>query len=170
MASDEKDLLNREIENANEGTMAELLALPVLDAFVKEVLRIATPATGMLRKLNQDAELCGHKLSAGTILTLPYGTLMYNPDVFEDPHTFTVHRFLNKSAQDLKKHAYSYLPFGIGPRQCIGMNLARLEIKIFMFELLKSYVVIKSNKPSKFVGWPSLVFKPSVKILPIKEQ
>ncbi|ORY52904.1 cytochrome P450 [Rhizoclosmatium globosum] len=169
MSQEEKDLLNDEIERADGSNMAELLALPVLDAFLKEVLRMATPATGMFRKLNQDVEFLGHHVPAGTVLTLPFGTLMHNPDVFEDPHTFTIHRFLNKSAQDLKKHAYNYLPFGLGPHQCLGMNLARLEIKIFIFELLKSYAVVKSNMPSEFVGFPALIFKPKVKVFPVNE-
>ncbi|KAJ3295180.1 hypothetical protein HDU79_009752 [Rhizoclosmatium sp. JEL0117] len=168
MDHDETDLLIQEIARADGSHMAELLALPILDAFVKEVLRMATPATGMFRKLNQDVELLDHHVPAGTVLTLPFGTLMYNPDVFDDPHTFTIHRFLNKSAQDLKKHSYAYQPFGLGPHQCLGMNLARLEIKIFIFELLKSYAVVKSNTPSEFVGFPVLAFKPTVKIFPVQ--
>ncbi|ORY52903.1 cytochrome P450 [Rhizoclosmatium globosum] len=170
MAPEEKEMLLREIEDVDGTNMTELLALPVLDAFMKEVLRMAAPATAILRKLNQDADILGHVVPSGSVLMLPYGALSYNPDVFPEPNKFNIARFLDLSAQDAKKQAYAYSPFGLGARQCLGMHLARLELKIFMFQLLKSFVVLKSDIPSVIEGFPVMMVKPQVKVLSVLEK
>ncbi|KAJ3118987.1 hypothetical protein HK100_000510, partial [Physocladia obscura] len=122
--------------------------LPVLDAFVKEVLRIKSPVSTVLRKTNMDVDLGGHFLPKDTVVAAYIGGMGYNQAVFPDPSIFKLSRFLESTAGEKSAQLHSYVPFGAGPRLCLGMALARLEIKIFMTQFITGFVALKGSKAS----------------------
>ncbi|KJX97037.1 cytochrome P450 like protein [Zymoseptoria brevis] len=87
---------------------------------------------------------CGrtYHLPSGTIVGLSPSTLHFNPAVFPDPQSFQPQRWLNPSSEMLR----DWIPFGIGPRQCIARNLAVIELELAVKAIVRSGV-LNNAKP-----------------------
>ncbi|KAK8092844.1 hypothetical protein PG999_014431 [Apiospora kogelbergensis] len=109
-------------------TDAQVRELPYLAMVIEETLRLypAVPAA-LPRVVPPDApELCGHRLPAGAIVTMSAYCLHRDPDAFPDPERFWPERWQNPT----KRMKDVFLPFGGGSRVCLGLHLARLEIRL----------------------------------------
>ena len=71
------------------------------------------------------------------VSNIPTYVLHHDPEVWNKPQEFNPDNFSPKAKQ--KRDPYSYLPFGTGPRQCIGMRLALLEIKQGLFKIMQRF-------------------------------
>ncbi|KAJ3106696.1 hypothetical protein HDU97_005848 [Phlyctochytrium planicorne] len=122
-----------------------LNSLPILDAFVKEVLRIAPPAASTFKQTTEDVDLePGKKLKKGTLLLLPILANHYQEDIYPQPEKFRFSRFLTDEVD--KKHPLDYIPFGSGPRLCLGMQLARTEVKMILVEVMRNFNIVKGGE------------------------
>eukprot|EP00741_Cyanophora_paradoxa_P017336 tig00020961_g16746.t1 len=112
----------------------ELDRLPYLDAVVKECLRLYPPFPLLQREAQLDDELEGHAIPAGTqVYVIPW--LMHrHPRLWPEPHAFKPERFLGGPPP----HPTAYLPFGRGPRMCVGSQLATIEMKLVAIALLRA--------------------------------
>ncbi|CAN6994642.1 unnamed protein product [Brassica rapa subsp. trilocularis] len=100
---------------------------------VRETMRLSPPIFGSFRKAVVDINYGGFTIPKGwKVLWTTYGT-HYNPEIFEDPMSFNPSRF-DKAVQ-----AYTYLPFGGGPRLCAGHQLAKVSILVFLHFVVTSY-------------------------------
>jgi len=72
------------------------------------------------------------------------GGLHYDERFFAEPTKFVPERFAPEEKQKLP--SYCYLPFGVGPRNCIGMRLAQMEVKLVLVHLVRNYVIKPSPK------------------------
>jgi cytochrome P450 len=128
ISPEELSLLQTEILSLPAGPIPEqaISSLPVLDAFMKEALRKYTPVAATIKEILQPSEVNGTHLPAGTLLTIPLSANHYNEEMFPDPTEFRLTRFFKESAD--KKYPMGFLPFSIGSRMCLGMNLAKLEV------------------------------------------
>ena len=138
-----------------------MTALPYLDAFFKELLRWCAPIRAMQRRLTQDIEYDSFDLPADQSITLTYSNVMTDPANFPNPTHFDPERFLPNRAED-KKFRGAYVPFGGGVRQCLGMGLAKLEIKVFLVHLLRRYEV--RGESFERVNLPVQFLKPCVSV------
>ncbi|KAM0062665.1 putative (+)-abscisic acid 8'-hydroxylase [Helianthus debilis subsp. tardiflorus] len=100
---------------------------------VSETLRRATILPWYSRKAAQDFEINGYSIKKGWSVNLDVVSIHHDPQVFADPHKFDPSRF------DDPLRSFSFLGFGNGPRMCPGMNLAKLEISIFIHHLVCRY-------------------------------
>lgn len=92
---------------------------------VQEAMRLYPPVWILPRKALADDEVGGYHVPAGAdVLICPY-TLHRRPDSWDDPERFDPGRFDPTNRDD--RHRYSYIPFGAGPRVCVGSNLGMLE-------------------------------------------
>lgn len=98
---------------------------------VEEILRYHSPVTGFVRTAMQDTEIGGQKIAKGEHVYMLYGAANRDPDIFDDPETFDITRFT--------KTTKTHLAFGRGPHICIGMALARLEMRILLEELIPRF-------------------------------
>ncbi|KAK3096229.1 hypothetical protein FSP39_024728 [Pinctada imbricata] len=93
----------------------------------------------------------------------------YNKDVWgEDPQKFIPERFLPENKA--KRHPLAWLPFGGGPRSCVGLRLAQLEGKMTVIRLLKKYSFIPSPKqriPLKIVEGATILPEDGVNVLAV---
>lgn len=106
--------------------------LPLLQAVIHEVLRLAPPVTvAENRMLTADVELLGSALPAGTTLTPSIFLAHRNSDQFPNPNRFCPRRFLGVHVP-----ARHYFPFGGGTRYCLGNQLAQLEIRMITAAVL----------------------------------
>jgi cytochrome P450 len=117
-------------------TVDQLAKLPLLDAVVKESMRVLPPVPMHPRLVAEETELAGHRLVPGTELFLSIFHMHHDPDLFEQPE-----RFLPDRWSRIKPSPYEYNPFSAGPRMCIGASFATMEIKIVLATLLQQFRV-----------------------------
>jgi cytochrome P450 len=111
--------------------------MPLLDMAVQETLRLYPPAWIGPRRAAVDFEFAGHRVPAGLPVNYSSWASHRLPDVFEDPHEFRPERFAPERRAELPKGAY--IPFGGGPRICIGMRFGELEIRAIAAAILDRY-------------------------------
>jgi len=115
-------------------TTEQLSRLPLLDAVVKESLRILPPVPLHPRFISEPCELGGYHLPAYSEIFLSIYNLHHDPDLFPDPETFLPSRWAT-----IKPSTFEYNPFGAGPRMCIGAAFATMEIKIALAMILQRF-------------------------------
>jgi cytochrome P450 len=92
---------------------------------VEEMIRWTTPVAQFSRTATRDYTLRGQHIAEGDTMALFYAAANFDEAVFEDPFSFRVNRKPNR-----------HLAFGTGPHQCLGLLLARLEMRIFFAQLI----------------------------------
>ncbi len=100
-----------------------------IKTFVEEVLRVEAPVQGLPRLVTRDTDLGGYPLKEGDMLMLRYGAANRDERQFEDPDDVNVDR----------QKAGLQMAFGSGVHHCIGAPLARQELNIGFFELMKHF-------------------------------
>ncbi|QIE55188.1 cytochrome P450 [Pikeienuella piscinae] len=116
---------------------AHLPALTYVGQVLEEAMRLYPPAAFLARIALDDDRLCGRPIAAGDILMLPIYALHRHHMLWDDPDAFDPDRFAPEAAKS--RHRYQYLPFGAGPRICIGMGFALMEAKLILATLLAKW-------------------------------
>jgi cytochrome P450 len=111
-------------------TAADLSRLPYLRLILDESLRLFPPAWIIGRRAIADDVLGGYHVPAGTVIAICIYTLHRHPAFWEQPDLFDPERFTPERSANRKR--YAYIPFSIGPRQCIGSNFALLEASLIL--------------------------------------
>jgi cytochrome P450 len=119
---------------------ADLPALARTRAVLDESLRLYPPAWVVSRRAVADDEIDGVAVPAGTLVIISPWLLHRRPDVFAEPEAFRPDRFLGDAARTVPRGAY--LPFGAGPRLCIGRDFALVESVLVLAELLRDHAVL----------------------------
>jgi cytochrome P450 len=115
-------------------TAADLPQLSLTRRVIDEVVRIYPPVWLISRRATRDTELGGYPLPAGTLICISPWTLHRNPAYWPDPERFDPDRFL--PAAVAARHGHAYLPFGGGPRVCIGRAFALTEAALVLATIL----------------------------------
>jgi cytochrome P450 len=92
---------------------------------VEEFVRVFPPVVALGRYVTQDVELGGHQFTKGDFVLINYAAASRDPSAVEDPTRI-----------DIDRESVVHTAFGVGPHRCIGSNLARLELRIALEELL----------------------------------
>lgn len=109
-------------------------SLDYLDRVLCEVLRLYTPGFLVHRRCNETCTVNGITIPSGVDVFMPPYVLHRDPALWSNPEKFDPNRF---SPENRATHVpYSYMPFGMGPRQCIGFRFALLEMKTAMVKIL----------------------------------
>jgi cytochrome P450 len=130
--------LRAEVAKVLDGTppsAADLARLPYLDAVIQEGLRLRPPAWSINRSPFEPFTLDGYTFPAGTPLIVSPWILHRDPATWADAQVFRPERWLDGSTQNLPRGAYC--PFGMGPRICIGMPLAEMEMRLVLATILQ---------------------------------
>ncbi|NWR75627.1 CP3A9 protein, partial [Centropus unirufus] len=114
-----------------------LMKMEYLEMALNETLRLFPIGGRIERTCKKDVEINGVTIPKGTIVMIPPYTLHRDPEYWPNPEEFRPERFSkdNKEAID----PYTYLPFGAGPRNCIGMRFALLTLKVAAVVLLQRF-------------------------------
>ncbi|XP_063068907.1 thromboxane-A synthase-like [Engraulis encrasicolus] len=113
--------------------------LKYMDMVVSEALRMYPPALRFSRTVEEDCVINGQFLPKGATLEIPAAYLHYDPEHWPEPEKFIPERFTAEAKAD--RHPFVYLPFGAGPRSCVGMRLAQLEMKMALVLIMQRYTV-----------------------------
>lgn len=111
--------------------------LGYLDQVISEVLRLCSPAFNLVRGCEEEAVYKGIRFPKGVEVNIPLYVLHRDPQVWENPLEFNPENFSPEAKE--KRNPYSYMPFGTGPRHCIGMRFALLEIKLALVKVLQRF-------------------------------
>ena len=116
-------------------TVADLPALPLIRRIVDEALRLYPPAALLSRTARKADRLCGRDILPGDTVMLPIYALHRHHTHWPNPDAFDPDRFLDPKAIP----RFAYLPFGDGPRICIGASFALQETVIILATLLARF-------------------------------
>ncbi|KAI1379517.1 cytochrome P450 [Hypoxylon crocopeplum] len=119
--------------------------LPYLNRVIDETLRLYGAASGGLPRVvpAEGGSLVGHYIPSGVVVSTQNYTIHRDETIFRDPEKFDPSRWENPSTE--AKNAF--MPFGIGPRTCIGLNLARMELRLCVALFFRAFPTVKlSNK------------------------
>lgn len=98
---------------------------------VDEAMRLYPPAHTVVRRAAEDTELLGYPVAKGRIVAVNIWGIHHRPSLWPNPSEFSPHRFQHSRAgaeRSRRGSGYSHLPFGGGPRACIGEHLAMAEL------------------------------------------
>lgn len=115
-------------------SLEQLGRLPLLDRVVKESLRLMPPASLLVRQSTAPFELGGFALPAGTTIFLSPFITHRMPEHWDAPQAFRPERW-----ERTDPSIYAYLPFGAGPRMCIGTTFALMEIKLALAMIVQRF-------------------------------
>ena len=117
----------------------DLPRVPYLKQVVQESMRIYPPAWGYSRRSEHEEEFGDFVLPAKSFVDVITYALHRHREFWPDPERFDPDRFSPERSQD--RHSYCYLPFGAGPRTCIGASMAMLEIQLVLVQILQRFKV-----------------------------
>jgi cytochrome P450 len=106
-------------------------------AVVQEAMRLYPPAPNTGRLATGPDTVLNHRIDAGAIVVICIWALHRNPALWPDPQRFDPARFSPDAVAG--RHRYAYVPFGGGPRACLGALFARLEATVAMAALVRAY-------------------------------
>ena len=121
--------------NGRPATVADIPRLPFIRQIIDETLRLYPPAAFLFRTARADDMLCGQQIRPGDTMMLPIYALHRNHLHWRDPDRFDPSRFDGTMPYD----RFAYLPFGGGPRICIGAAFALQEAVIILASLLARF-------------------------------
>lgn len=128
----------KEIKNLpDDFKLTDLDKFPYLDMVINESLRMLPPIWILSRETKNSDVIDGMIIPKGSIVVCAPYFLHHRKDIWENPGEFNPLRFA--PAEEAKRPKNSFLPFGLGPRACIGEMVARMEIKTFIIMFLKKY-------------------------------
>lgn len=146
-ACEEKMLV--EIDNVTAGqplTPEHIAQLVYTKQVFSEAMRLYPPAPIITRTALRDFQLGDFLIPEGTVLFVPIYAVHHHASIWPDPQTFDPDRFLPDAVK--ARHRYAYMPFGAGPRVCIGNAFAVMEaVAILAVILQRMRLVSVDQKP-----------------------
>jgi cytochrome P450 len=151
-------------------TPEELNGLTYTEQVINETLRMYTPVPNVNRVAKETRTYNGVTIPKGTVIDIPLAYIMLDPKVFPDPERFDPDRFSQEERE--KRDALSFPAFGQGPRLCLGMRLAYLELKQGLVHVIRRLRVVLNEKTEPQLGFtrpietaPSGLFTPAKTIM-----
>lgn len=120
-------------------TLDDLLRLPYTEMVIKEAMRLYPPAWSATREPKTDVTLGGWLVRRGEAIMLNFYGVHRDPRFFPDPERFDPERFNPENEKRIPK--YAYLPFGGGPRICIGNAFAMMEARLILATIAQRFTL-----------------------------
>lgn len=116
---------------------ADLPKLEYTMQVIQESMRIYPPAWITDRVSIEEDEINGYHIPKNTLMIAYIYGLHHDPDIWENPEQFIPERF--GKAQKKERHTLAYMPFGTGPRLCIGNNFALMEMQLIIAKMIRRF-------------------------------
>jgi len=148
----------RTVLGGRSPTYQDLPQLPYALAVLKESMRLFPPAYIVSRAATRDLMLAGTPIRKGTFVLVNIFGIHRRPDYFDHPDAFRPERFLPESEKLLPKGAF--IPFGGGPRVCIGNHFALMEGQLILSALAQRLRVERTRPADIIDGEPLVTLRP----------
>uniref|UniRef100_I3MP24 unspecific monooxygenase n=1 Tax=Ictidomys tridecemlineatus TaxID=43179 RepID=I3MP24_ICTTR len=119
-------------------TYNTLMQMEYLDMVVNETLRLYPIGARLVRICKKDIKINGVFIRKGTLVMIPIFVLHRDPKYWPEPEEFLPERFSKKNKDSIDP--YVYMPFGNGPRNCIGMRFALMNIKLALVRVMQNFL------------------------------
>ena len=144
--------------NGNAPSYEDLFRLRFTRMVIDETMRLYPPVWVLSRRALNDDEIDGYRIPAGSeMLIFPYITHRH-PGWWQDPERFHPERFAPENATGRMK--FAYLPFGAGPRTCIGLGFAMTEIQVVLSLILQRFHLQLADPNQTVRPQPSVTLRP----------
>ncbi|KAI4460048.1 cytochrome p450 [Holotrichia oblita] len=155
--------INEVLKNYNgEYTYDMLGELHYLDMVISETLRMYPPIPSYTRVCTKDYRVPGTDLviPKGQRVFIPIQGIHNDPEIYPNPHIFDPTRFNEENKN--KRHPFAFLPFGEGPRACLGIRFAMMQTKMCLVLMIRNFKLTINSRtrlplkfdPSKFFPCP----------------
>ncbi|XP_015684092.2 cytochrome P450 2J2-like [Protobothrops mucrosquamatus] len=139
---DIQEKVQKEIEEAFSSSVSisyqDRKKLPYTNAVIHEMQRFKSVfLVGFPRQTTKDVTVKGYHIPKKTMILPDLRSVLLDPEQWETPEEFNPNHFLDKDGKFIERE--EFLPFGIGQRACVGEQLARIEIFIFLTSLLRAF-------------------------------
>ncbi|XP_018788367.1 PREDICTED: probable cytochrome P450 12e1, mitochondrial [Bactrocera latifrons] len=145
-------------------TIENMQNLPYLRACIKEGIRYHPLILGTLRSLPTDVVLSGYRIPAGIDIMISSNLLLRNEEFVKEPNKFIPERWLRNDTEGKEYYIdnpFVYLPFGFGPRSCVGKRIVDLELEITLTRLVRNFVT-EFNYSTENAFIPKLISQPAI--------
>ena len=147
-APEEQEKAREQARTVLQGRSAgplDLAAMPFIRQILEEAMRLYPPVGLLARTVVAPDELCGRMMRPNDIVFLPIWALHRHELLWDRPGEFRPARFVPASGARLDK--YQYLPFGAGPRGCVGADFAMMQAQIILASLVQHFT-FRPSEPS----------------------
>ncbi|KAJ8728458.1 hypothetical protein PYW08_016843 [Mythimna loreyi] len=149
-----QEIKETDAKNGGKFDFNSIQNMPYMDMVVSELLRLWPPGIALDRVCTKDYNLGKPNENAeedfivrkGTGIAIPVFPIHRDPQFFPNPTKFDPERFSEENKHNIP--TFAYMPFGIGPRNCIGSRFALCEIKVMAYQILQHVVVSPCEKTS----------------------
>ncbi|KAK9504130.1 hypothetical protein O3M35_010533 [Rhynocoris fuscipes] len=132
-----QERIRDEINAAEKLDYEDIHKFKYLDAFINETLRLYPPGLALTKVCTKDITMSAgdrtYPLTKGVTVAIPVFPMHRDPSVFQDPEVFDPNRFYEKQAPQ------QFVPFGMGPRACLGSRFALTQVKTGLSHLIKHF-------------------------------
>lgn len=119
-------------------------SLTYLEMCINEAMRLYPAGFVLSRVAVDEVEIKGVKFTKDMGVLIPVCVMHKDPEVWSEPDKFDPMRFT--AEERARRHPMSYMPFGMGPRNCIGMRLAQLEVRMALASILQHFTPVPCEK------------------------
>lgn len=134
------------LKDDSEMTYDDIHSMTYLDQIISETLRFHNPIGILNRAPSKDYKIPGHDImiTKDQMTWINAVAIHFNPKYYENPDEFNPDHFTKEVKAD--RNPYAFLPFGQGPRACIGMRFALLEAKLALANMVRKFTLLPSEK------------------------
>ena len=146
----------REVLGTRSPALSDLASLSLCEQAISEAMRLYPPAWAIGREAIDACEIGGYRVPVGMTIFISPWVLHRDSRYFDDPGEFRPDRWASGLAKQLPR--FAYMPFGGGPRVCIGNRFAMMEAVLILATIVQHFVLEAQNeRPEPF---PSITLRP----------
>ncbi|GIX78238.1 cytochrome P450 4V2, partial [Caerostris darwini] len=160
-----QEKIHQEVDSVFEGngdkplSVDDLSDLKYLDCVLKECNRIYPSVPLFGRHIFEETKICGYTAPKGASAIVMTYFLHRDEDVFPDPEKFDPDRFLPENKQNIPE--FAYVPFGAGPRNCVGRWFGEMEVKTMACHILRNFSLHSLDSRDKVLPVMNLTLQSS---------
>lgn len=140
-----QERLREEYRRYDSLAHADLPELTLTGQVFREALRMFTPGAVIPRRSLHEVHYRGYRIPADTVVSVSPVHNHYLPEYWREPQRFDPERFSPERAED-KQHPFLFAPFSGGAHKCIGLHFAEMEVKMYLFHLLRLFRVERDTR------------------------
>lgn len=164
-----QDKVYKEIESVlkeAEASPEDINNLHYMEWVINETLRLHPPIPTVNRKAKETSTYNGITIPKGACIMIPFWHIVMDPKIWPEPEKFIPERFSPEEKE--KRDPMAFMCFGQGPRLCLGMRLAYLELKLALVHILRKVKVVLNDKTEPKRGTGGVEVKSSGLLTPVK--